>query len=68
MFNNYKTQSDDRGGLPNVKDVNFNTHLLHLFPKKLEYTFFFWDTRYNIPLEPHASEYNDRGKKSDNEI
>ena len=31
--------------LHSVKDVNFNEHLLHLFPKKLEYIFF-WDTRY----------------------
>ena len=25
--------------MPGVKDVNFDKHLLHLFPKKLEYTF-----------------------------
>ena len=25
--------------LHSVKDVNFSKHLLHLFPKKLEYTF-----------------------------
>ena len=48
MSNNYKTLSDDRGGFVHyvvLIDVNFNKHLLHLFPKKLEYTF--WgDTRY----------------------
>ena len=31
--------------LRSVKDVNFNQHLLHVFLKKLEYTFFL-DTRY----------------------
>ena len=36
-----------------VKDVNFNKHLLHLFPKKLEYTFF-WDTRYNTCSKQQA--------------
>ena len=42
MSNNPKTWSDDRRGcaLHRLKDVNFNKHLLHLFPKKLEYTFF----------------------------
>ena len=35
-----KLGSDDRGGFV-LKDVNFNKRLLHLFPKKLEYTFFF---------------------------
>ena len=40
-----------------VKDVNFNKHLLHLFPKKLEYTFLGGTRKNEICWASQGSKY-----------